>query len=53
MVRHGSGVKSGWMNEAKLSDGTITLSPLRLGDVEAHLTGDIGCCSMQGTRILA
>ncbi|WNI20524.1 GNAT family N-acetyltransferase [Streptomyces sp. ITFR-16] len=28
------------MHEVKLSDGTITLSPLRLDDVEAHLTGE-------------
>ncbi|MFJ6659898.1 GNAT family N-acetyltransferase [Streptomyces sp. NPDC091377] len=28
------------MREVKLSDGTITLSPLRLDDVEAHLAGE-------------
>ncbi|MGP3776123.1 GNAT family N-acetyltransferase [Streptomyces sp. SDT5-1] len=28
------------MHEVKLSDGIITLSPLRLGDVEAHLAGE-------------
>ncbi|MER6997738.1 GNAT family N-acetyltransferase [Streptomyces sp. NPDC000410] len=28
------------MHEVKLSDGIITLSPLRLDDVEAHLTGE-------------
>lgn len=37
MVRHGSGVKNHRMHEVKLSDGIITLSPLRLDDVEAHL----------------
>ncbi|WP_327266573.1 GNAT family N-acetyltransferase [Streptomyces sp. NBC_01232] len=40
MVRHGSGVKNHRMHEVKLSDGTITLSPLRLDDVEAHLEGE-------------
>lgn len=28
------------MHEVKLSDGFITLSPLHLGDVEAHLAGE-------------
>jgi RimJ/RimL family protein N-acetyltransferase len=28
------------MHEVKLSDGIITLSPLRLDDAEAHLTGE-------------
>ncbi|WP_426404628.1 GNAT family N-acetyltransferase [Streptomyces sp. R-07] len=28
------------MNEVKLSDGIVSLSPLRLDDVEAHLTGE-------------
>ncbi|GAA1544299.1 hypothetical protein GCM10009730_61820 [Streptomyces albidochromogenes] len=28
------------MHEIELSDGVITLSPLRLDDVEAHLTGE-------------
>ncbi|MFF2147173.1 GNAT family N-acetyltransferase [Kitasatospora sp. NPDC058190] len=28
------------MHEAKLSDGIVTLSPLRLDDVEAHLAGE-------------
>lgn len=28
------------MREVRLSDGSITLSPLRLDDVEAHLTGE-------------
>ncbi|MER6379387.1 GNAT family N-acetyltransferase [Streptomyces sp. NPDC001250] len=28
------------MHEVKLSDGIITLSPLRLDDVEAHLAGE-------------
>ena len=40
MVRHGSGVENRRMHEVKLSDGTIALSPLRLDDVEAHLTGE-------------
>ncbi|WP_439948325.1 GNAT family N-acetyltransferase [Streptomyces sp. BBFR109] len=28
------------MHEVELSDGIVTLSPLRLGDVEAHLAGE-------------
>lgn len=40
MVLHGSGVKNHRMHEVKLSDGIITLSPLRLDDVEAHLAGE-------------
>jgi RimJ/RimL family protein N-acetyltransferase len=30
------------MREAKLSDGSVTLSPLRLDDVDAHLAGEDG-----------
>lgn len=40
MVWRGSGVKNHWMHEVKLSDEIITLSPLRLDDVEAHLAGE-------------
>lgn len=40
MVWHASGVENHRMHEVKLSDGIITLSPLRLDDVEAHLTGE-------------
>ena len=40
MVRRSFGVKNRRMHEVKLSDGIITLSPLRLDDVEAHLTGE-------------
>ncbi|MEU9919574.1 GNAT family N-acetyltransferase [Streptomyces sp. NPDC051001] len=40
MVRRNFGVKNRRMHEVKLSDGIITLSPLRLDDVEAHLTGE-------------
>lgn len=40
MVPHHSGVKNHRMREVKLSDGIITLSPLRLDDVEAHLAGE-------------
>ncbi|MEV0847446.1 GNAT family N-acetyltransferase [Streptomyces sp. NPDC049954] len=40
MVLHDAGVKNRRMHEVKLSDGSITLSPLRLDDVEAHLTGE-------------
>ncbi|MEU6878847.1 GNAT family N-acetyltransferase [Streptomyces sp. NPDC046712] len=40
MVRRNFGVKNRLMHEVKLSDGIITLSPLRLDDVEAHLTGE-------------
>lgn len=39
-MRRGSGVKNHRMHEVKLSDGIITLSPLRLDDVEAHLAGE-------------
>ena len=42
MVRHGFGVKNHRMREVELSDGIITLSPLRLDDVEAHLAGEDG-----------
>ncbi|WP_392870898.1 GNAT family N-acetyltransferase [Streptomyces sp. LN499] len=40
MARGGCGVKNRRMHEVELSDGIITLSPLRLDDVEAHLTGE-------------
>lgn len=40
MVRHGSGVKNRRVHEVTLSDGIITLSALRLDDVEAHLAGE-------------
>lgn len=40
VVRHGSGIKNHRMHEVKLSDGIITLSPLRVDDVEAHLAGE-------------
>ncbi|MFF2655719.1 GNAT family N-acetyltransferase [Streptomyces sp. NPDC058045] len=40
MVRRSFGVKNRLMHEVKLSDGIITLSPLRMDDVEAHLTGE-------------
>lgn len=40
MVRRSFGVKNRRMHEVKLSDGITTLSPLRLDDVEAHLTGE-------------
>jgi RimJ/RimL family protein N-acetyltransferase len=40
MARRSSGVKNRRMHEVKLSDGIITLSPLRLDDVEAHLAGE-------------
>jgi RimJ/RimL family protein N-acetyltransferase len=40
MVRRGSGVKNRRMNDVKLSDGIITLSPLRLDDAEPHLRGE-------------
>lgn len=40
MVRRGSCVKNHRMHEVKLSDGIITLSPLRPDDVEAHLAGE-------------
>lgn len=40
VVRRVAGVKNRRMHEVKLSDGIITLSPLRLGDVEAHLAGE-------------
>lgn len=40
MVRSNSGVKNRRMHEATLSDGIITLSPLRPDDVEAHLAGE-------------
>ncbi|MFG2926493.1 GNAT family N-acetyltransferase [Streptomyces sp. NPDC048305] len=40
MVRHGFGAKNHRMHEVKLSDGIITLSPLRLDDVETHLAGE-------------
>ncbi|MFF5705482.1 GNAT family N-acetyltransferase [Streptomyces sp. NPDC012794] len=40
LVRLGSAIKNHRMHEMKLSDGTITLSPLRLDDVEAHLAGE-------------
>ncbi|MEV0663710.1 hypothetical protein ACIBI3_21030 [Actinomadura luteofluorescens] len=40
LVQSGSGVKNQRMHEVNLSDGIITLSPLRLADVEAHLAGE-------------
>ncbi|MCX4730356.1 GNAT family N-acetyltransferase [Streptomyces sp. NBC_01363] len=40
MVRSGFDIEDRRMHEVKLSDGTITLSPLRLDDVEAHLAGE-------------
>ncbi|MGX1089338.1 hypothetical protein RKD47_000019 [Streptomyces albogriseolus] len=40
MVRCSSAVKNRRMHEIELSDGIITLSPLRMDDVEAHLTGE-------------
>ncbi|MFA7763971.1 GNAT family N-acetyltransferase [Streptomyces sp. NRRL S-448] len=40
LVRRSSGVKNRRMHDVTLSDGIITLSPLRLDDVEAHLTGE-------------
>lgn len=40
MVRHGPGIKNQRMHEVRLSDGTITVSPLRVDDVEAHLAGE-------------
>lgn len=40
LVRRSFGVKNRRMHEVKLSDGIITLSPLRLDDVKAHLTGE-------------
>ena len=40
MARHGSGVKNRRMHEVRLSDGFVTLSPLRLDDAEAHLAGE-------------
>jgi hypothetical protein len=39
MARRSFTVKNRWMHEVRLSDGVITLSPLRLDDVKAHLTG--------------
>ncbi|MFD3947981.1 GNAT family N-acetyltransferase [Streptomyces sp. NPDC058579] len=40
MVRRVFGVENQRMHEVRLSDGIITLSPLRLDDVEAHLAGE-------------
>jgi len=40
MAQRSFAVKNRWMHEIELSDGVITLSPLRLDDVEAHLTGE-------------
>ncbi|TDC15168.1 N-acetyltransferase [Streptomyces sp. 8K308] len=40
MARGGSGAKNRRMHEVKLSDGIVTLSPLCLDDVEAHLAGE-------------
>jgi RimJ/RimL family protein N-acetyltransferase len=40
MAPHSSGIKNRRMHEVKLSDGIITLSPLRLDDAEAHLAGE-------------
>ncbi|MCX4825675.1 hypothetical protein OG883_38685 [Streptomyces sp. NBC_01142] len=39
-MRRSFDVKNRRMHEVKLSDGIITLSPLRLDDVKAHLTGE-------------
>ncbi|GGU82767.1 hypothetical protein GCM10010275_17440 [Streptomyces litmocidini] len=39
-MRHGAGIKNHRMHEVKLSDGIITLSPLRVDDAEAHLAGE-------------
>ncbi|MEU9458660.1 GNAT family N-acetyltransferase [Streptomyces sp. NPDC088394] len=40
MVRSGFDVEDRRMHEVRLTDGTITLSPLRPDDVEAHLAGE-------------
>ncbi|MEU6922563.1 MULTISPECIES: GNAT family N-acetyltransferase [unclassified Streptomyces] len=40
MARRSFGVKNRQMHEVMLSDEIVTLSPLRLDDVEAHLTGE-------------
>lgn len=40
MAAHRCGDKNPRMHEPSLSDGTITLTPLRLDDVEAHLMGE-------------
>lgn len=40
MVRRGSDVNNRRMCDVKLSDGIVTLSPLRLNDVDAHLAGE-------------
>lgn len=51
VVRRGAGVKNRRMHEVKLSDGIITLSPLRLGDVEAHLAGRTICSFAGSTAV--
>jgi RimJ/RimL family protein N-acetyltransferase len=40
MAPRSGGLKNRRMAEAKLSDGTVTLSSLRLDDAEAHLAGE-------------
>jgi RimJ/RimL family protein N-acetyltransferase len=40
MVRRGSDVNNRRMRDVKLSDGIVTLSPLRVNDVDAHLAGE-------------
>lgn len=40
MARRRAGVKNRRMQEVKLSDGVVTLSPLHLEDAEAHLAGE-------------
>ncbi|MFE6766711.1 GNAT family N-acetyltransferase [Streptomyces sp. NPDC057689] len=40
MVLRRSGVENRRMHDVKLSDGVVTLSPLRLDDVRAHLAGE-------------
>ncbi|MBO8191879.1 GNAT family N-acetyltransferase [Streptomyces oryzae] len=40
MAQRSSDVKNHRMHEVKLSDGIITLSPLRPDDAEAHLAGE-------------
>ncbi|MFD8079294.1 GNAT family N-acetyltransferase [Streptomyces sp. NPDC059718] len=40
MARRSPDAKNRQMHEVKMSDGIITLSPLRLDDAEAHLAGE-------------
>ncbi|MEV6160330.1 GNAT family N-acetyltransferase [Streptomyces sp. NPDC052052] len=40
VVRRAPGAENHRMREVELFDGTVTLSPLRLDDVDAHLAGE-------------